>query len=185
MKNTNHLRRYYDRLTAAERVNLLLGAQDRHDEAETRALLDTCPFKECLKLEGRLLALGNVAALLVNQLLAYEVLIVVRLGDLTAQSAADPDLDRSLQRLLERQAAIWRGFVAWCQDVGHDPHQVMFLAPLGLDKRDPAFFVIRQAIEQIEEWAHAPAHPLIAPDKVETWHEVFTGLFRPLASESG
>ena len=182
MKNTNHLRRYYDRLTTAERVNLILDAQDRHDEAEVHALLDTCPLEECLKYEGRLLALGHVAALLVNQLLACEVFIVLRRADLTDQPAADPDPDGALRRLLERQAAIWRGFVAWCQDVGHDPHQVMFLAPMGTDERDPAFFVIQQAIEQIEEWAHAPGHPLIAPDKVETWHELFTGLFRPLAS---
>jgi hypothetical protein len=184
MKNTNPLRRYYDRLTAAERVNLFLGAQDRHDEAEMHALLETCPLKECLKCEGRLLALGHVAALLVNQLLACEVFIVHRFADLTAQPAADSDLDRSMQALLERQAAVWRGFVAWCQDVGHDPHQVMLLAPMGSDDHDPAFFVLHQAIEQIEAWASDPCNPLVAPDKVETWHDLFTGLFRPVASES-
>jgi hypothetical protein len=185
MKNTNQLRRYYDRLTAAEHVNLVLDAQDRRDEAEMYALLDTCPLKECLKCEGRLLALGHVAALLVNQLLACEVFIVHRFANLTAQPAADSDPDGAMQALLERQAAVWRGFVAWCQDVGHDPHQVVLLAPMGSDDRDPAFFVIQQAIEQIEAWARAPRNTLIAPDKVETWHDLFTGLFRPLASESG
>jgi hypothetical protein len=67
MKNTNQLRRYYDRLTAVERVNLVLDAQERGDEAETYALVDSCPLAECLKTEGRLLALGHVAALLVIQ----------------------------------------------------------------------------------------------------------------------
>ena len=117
-------------------------------------------------------------------MLACEVFIVLRLAGLAAQPATDPDPDGSLQRLLERQAAIWRGFVAWCQDVGHDPHQVILLAPMGSDDRDPAFFVIQQEIEQIEEWAHDPGNPLIVPDKVEMWHELFTDLFRPVASES-
>ena len=190
------LRKHYDKFTAVERVNLVLTAQERGDEAEVRALENYCPMTQSLDYEGRILALALAASTLAVQLLAREVLAVKRLDDLVSaadnakqnakQNAANPALagldaniadDDQLVSLLEQAAAIWFGFSAWCRDLGHDPHQVLRLAPIGSDDGDPAFFLIHQQIEYSEKWAQDLLHN---PDKMEGWRQLFAQAFQSL-----
>jgi len=190
MKRSDRLRRHYGKLTTVERINLVLSAQERDDAEETQALEEHCRTIEALYYETRMLGLGHVAALLVVQLLACEVFLVnmclhlPRAQEDGAIPSPDPALMSRLQSQLERQAATWRGFTTWCQDIGHDPRQVLRLAPIGPDETDPACFIIRQQIEQIEKQIeHAIEHaqdPFPDPDKVEMWRQMFARLFRPL-----
>jgi hypothetical protein len=198
MTTTRKLRKRYAKLTATERVNLFLAAQERGDEAEAHALEHYCPMAASLDYEGRMLGLAQAASMLAVRLLAHDVLIVNKFESLAntrenaAQAGANPALDHSdiapdtandhklgLVLLLGQAAAIWFGFSAWCRDVGHDPHQVLRLAPMGSDDRDPAFFLIHQQIELLERQAHHLLHDL---DKVEMWRQLFTRTSQPIIS---
>jgi len=199
MTTTHKLHKHYDVFTVVQRVNLVLAAQERGDEDEVHALENYCPMAQSLEYEGRMLGLALAASALAVQLLAREVLTVKWLEDLVnlredkehakgvAANPARDDLDLNiandgnLASLLEQAAAIWHGFSVWCRDLGHDPHQVLRLAPMGPDDGDPAFFIIRQQIEYSERWAHDLLHDL---DEMETWRELFTRAFQSMAGAS-
>jgi hypothetical protein len=179
---TNPLRRYYDKFTSAERLNLVLTARERGDEAEAFALENACHFADIINYERRVLALAHVATFVVIRLLASQVLAVNMLHRLPDEPAADPDLERKLMSQLERQATIWLAFVAWCRDAGHQARQVLRLAPLVLDDREPAFFVVHQTIDMIESWARdTEGSDTLFPDpgQVQEWYDLFTDLIRP------
>jgi hypothetical protein len=209
MTTTHKLRKDYHMLTVVERVNLVLAARERGDDAEVRALEEYCFSYKVDEYEMRMILLTHTASMLAIQLLAREALIFRRLADhINAQedaptpdrphpdTTATPDRrhpdptaapdchhpdgttapepvygDEVLTSLLERVAATWLGFSAWCRDVGHDPHHVLRLAPIGWDDQDPAFFLIHQQIELSEKWAHEWIRD---PDRVERWRDVFT-----------
>jgi hypothetical protein len=200
MTTTRKLQKHYGNLTVVERVNLVLAAQERGDETEVHALEDCCPVAKSIEYHERMLHLIAVASVLAVQLLAREVFIVARLSDLanarqnakqnakqnTKQDGANPTLDGldsnladddRLDLLLEQAAAAWLGFSAWCRDVGHDPHQVLRLAPVGLDDRDPAFFILHEQIELSERWPH---RLLRDPDRVEEWRAAFAQVFQSI-----
>ena len=195
MTTTRKLRKHYDKFTVTERVNLVLAAQERGDEAEVHALENYCPLAASLNYEGRILSLTQAASMLAVQLLARDVLVIVKRFESLAntrknagQAEANPPLDGpdvapatahddKLALLLDQAAALWFGFSAWCRDVGHDPHQVVRLAPMVPDDRDPAFFLIHQQIELLERSAQ---HLLHDPDKVEMWRQLFTQAFQPI-----
>ncbi len=198
MTTIRKLHKHYTKFTTTERVNLFLAAQERGDEAEAHALENRCPMAASLDYGGRMLGLAQAVSMLVVQLLARDALIVNKFESLantrenTAQADANPALDHpdiapdtandhklGLVLLLGQAAAIWFGFSAWCRDVGHDPHQVLRLAPMGSDDRDPAFFCIHQQIELLESHAHHLLHDL---DKVEMWRQVFTQTLQPIIS---
>ena len=182
MMKTNRLRHHYPKLTPVERVNLVLSAQERGDAQEVWALEQYCSPIQSIQHNIRMLGLARMAALLVVQLLAREVLVVKRFMDLAAQTDATPVPHRALTSFLEQQAAIWHGFAGWCRDLGHDPQQVLRLAPIGSDERDPACFIIRGQIEMLESWTSGAAEdakaPFPDPDKVQMWRELFTELFQ-------
>jgi hypothetical protein len=200
MTTTRKLQKHYGNLTVVERVNLVLAARERGDETEVLALEDRCPVAKSIEYHERMLHLIAVASVLAVQLLAREVLIVVRLSDLVKagqnaeqnakqdakQDGADPALDGldsnladddRLDLLLEDAAAAWLGFSAWCRDLGHDPHQVLRLAPVGPDDRNPAFYILHEQIELSERWPHRLLHD---PDRVEEWRTVFAQVFRSI-----
>lgn len=195
MTTTRKLRKYYDKFTVTERVNLVLAAQERGDEAEVHALENYCPMAASLNYEGRILSLAHAASMLAVQLLARDVLVIVKQFESLAntrenagQADANPPLDDTdiapataiddkLVLLLDQAAALWFGFSAWCRDLGHDPHQVLHLAPMVPDDRDPAFFLIHQQIELFERSAQHLLHGL---DKVEMWRQLFTQAFQPI-----
>ena len=196
MTTTRKLRKHYDKFTVTERVNLVLAAQERGDEAEVHALENYCPMTASLNYEGRILSLTQAASTLAVQLLARDVLVVKQLESLanTRENAGqadanppldDPDIapaiahDDKLVLLLDQAAALWFGFSAWCRDVGHDPHQVVRLAPMGPDDSDPAFFLIHQQIELFERSAQ---RLLRDPDKVEMWRQLFTQAFQSITA---
>jgi hypothetical protein len=185
MKRMDKLRRYYDRLTAVERVNLVLAARDRGDEDEVYQLENVCRAADSFEYESRVLYLGHMANIVVLQLLASEVFTVNMTRDVLDQPGANPGLEHKLMAHLERQAAVWCGFVAWCRDVGHDAHHVLHLAPIGLDERDPACFVVHGAIEQIESWAQDPHDTFPDPGRVQKWRELFAELFKPAKADVG
>ena len=198
MTTTHKLRKDYHMLTVVERVNLVLAARERGDDAEVHALDQYCIAADVDEYKMRMIQLTHTASMLAIQLLAREALIFRRLADhINAQEDAptpdrphpDPTTtpdrrhpdgttapepiygDEVLASLLERVAATWLGFSAWCRDVGHDPHQVLRLAPIGRDDRYPAFFLIHRQIELSEKWAHERIRD---PDQVERWRELFT-----------
>ena len=179
---TNPLRRYYDKLTSAERLNLVLTARERGDEAEAFALENACPFADIVAYNRRVLVLAHVATFVVIRLLASEVLAVNMIHGLLKEPGADPDLECRLMSQLERQATIWLAFVAWCRDAGHQARQVLRLAPIVLDDREPAFFVVHQTIDMIESWARdteGSDTPFPDPGQVQEWYDLFTDLIRP------
>jgi hypothetical protein len=197
MTTTRKLRKHYDKFTVTERVNLVLAAQERGDEAEVHALENYCPMAASLDYERRILGLTEAASTLAVQLLARDVLVIVKRFESLAntrkndgQADASPPLggpdvapataiDDKLVLLLDQAAALWFGFSAWCRDVGHDPHQVLRLAPMGSDDRDPAFFLIHQQIEMFERSAQ---HLLHDPDRVEMWRQLFTQAFQSVTA---
>jgi hypothetical protein len=176
------LRRAYRHLTPFERVELLLAAGEADDWSELHALDDTCPTADLPPYVTRLLALQHAACLLAVQLLAREVLLIQQLSAHTAPAApageaasASPP-DAALDSLLQEGAALWRAFVAWCQDLDHDPHQVLLLAPLGRDHADPARFLLDLLVERFETWS---PDLLRAPDQERRWRHLFRASFRP------
>ena len=181
MKPTDRLRRYYYHLTPSERIGLLLEAEKRGDAVETASLLENCTLEECLKCEAHILRLQHVAAFLVVQLLSRQALITSSLASLTIAATSDPGpkplTPPHLASQLEQESAIWRGFSAWCRDEGHDPYHVLSLAPLGQDDQDPAYFVVHEQIEQIEEWATLDPPPFHNPHKVNVWYTAFSRVF--------
>ena len=197
MTTTRKLRKHYDKFTVTERVNLVLAAQERGDEAEVHALENYCPMAASLNYEGRILSLTQAASTLAVQLLARDVLVVRRFDEYLAntrkndgQANANPPLDGpdiapaianddKLVLLLDQAAALWFGFSAWCRDLGHDPHQVVRLAPIGPDDSDPAFFLIHEQIELLERWGQ---HLLHDPDKMEMWRQLFTQAFQSVTA---
>jgi hypothetical protein len=112
------------------------------------------------------------------QLLACAVFIANMATDLVREPDPPPALDPALRTILERQAAIWRGFAAWCRDVEHDPRQVLHFAPIGPDESDPAFFLVHAQIDMIESWSSDPQRPFPDPHKVDAWREVFAQAFQ-------
>ena len=197
MTTTRKLRKHYDKFTVTERVNLVLAAQERGDEAEVHALENYCPMTASLDYEGRILSLAHAASMLAVQLLARDVLVIVKQFESLAntkknagQADANPPLDDTdiapataiddkLVLLLDQAAALWFGFSAWCRDMGHDPHQVVRLAPIGPDDSDPAFFLIHEQIELLERWGQ---HLLHDPDKMEMWRQLFTQAFQSVTA---
>jgi hypothetical protein len=91
----------------------------------------------------------------------------------------DPDADQPgadrPTAIFHRQAALWRAFVAWCGELGHDPHQVLLMAPLIPDERDPAFRLIQTQIETFENLPNA-AEP---PDASDPYPNLFKTTFTP------
>ena len=170
---------HYPSLTAVERTELLLAAQQRGDQREIYVLDQTCPFADVEPYVNRLTLLEHAACLLVIQLLAREVLLVKKFEQLAGNTDAIPSPDPDLVSLLERQAAIWHGFAAWCHDIGHDPHQVLLMAPITQDESDPASFILHQQIERFEEWDAGPGPLLFDPHQVQTWRDFFKALFNP------
>ena len=170
---------HYPSLTAVERTELLLAAQQRGDRREIYVLDQTCPFSQVEPYVNRLTLLERAACLLVIQLLAREVLLVKKFEQLAAGTAAPPPPDPDLLSMLERQAAMWRGFAAWCQDIGHDPRQVLLMAPLAVDDSDPASFIIHQQIERFEKWSEGSDPLLDDPDQVQMWRVFFADMFNP------
>ncbi|MCK4471443.1 MAG: hypothetical protein KAW49_06605, partial [Anaerolineae bacterium] len=62
MTTTRKLRKHYDKFTVTERVNLVLAAQERGDEAEVHALENYCPMAASLDYERRILSLTQAAS---------------------------------------------------------------------------------------------------------------------------
>ena len=179
MKKLETLRRYYHKLTPVERVNLVLEAQERDDHTEVDVLEHACPVAQSAAYEGRVLVIADIATMIIIQLLTSAVFIVTKTADLTRELDDAPSaLDPALRSILERQAAIWRGFSAWCRDVGHDPRQVLRFAPIGSDESDPAFFLVHAQIDMIESWRTDPQRPFPDPQKVDAWRQVCAQAFQ-------
>jgi hypothetical protein len=170
------LRRAYRHLTPFERVELLLAAGEGDDWSELHALDDTCPTADLPPYVTRLLALQHSACLLVVQLLAREVLLVAQLTAPDGEAAPASPSDPALDSLLQEGSALWRAFVAWCQDLDHDPHQVLLMAPLGRDDADPARFLLDLLVERFETWS---PDLLPAPDRERRWRQLFRASFSP------
>jgi hypothetical protein len=179
MQRLNQLRRQYHKLTVYERTQLALAAKERGDLLEIYALDDSCPAADAHKYLTRMMALEHSATLLVIQLLAFNVLVMAKLVSLAQEqkAGATPAFDDELLPLLVQQAPVWHGFAAVCQDLGHDPRQVLRMAPLGKDERAPAFYVIHHLIEQLELLAEVEHGALLDPDQVRTWRRLFTRAF--------
>jgi hypothetical protein len=179
MKKLETLRRYYHKLTPVERVNLVLEAQGRDDHTEVDVLEHACPVAQSAAYEGRVIVIADIATMMIIQLLACAVFVVTKTADLTREPDDAPSaLDPALRSILERQAAIWRGFAAWCRDVEHDPRQVLHFAPIGPDESDPAFFLVHSQIDAIESWSGDPQNPFPDPHQVDMWREVFAQAFQ-------
>jgi hypothetical protein len=166
----------YPFFTVEERVQLVLAAQARGDHAEAQALDDTCfsfSFPDYL---AHLQALGGAATLLVVQLLASQLLLNTRLAALAEDPDARPADDPPLISLFTRQISLWRGFIAYCHDLGHDPDHVLTQAPLGTDARDPAHLLFYTHLASLRLWSD---DLLLDPAQVQLWHAVFTRLFQP------
>ena len=172
-KPIERLRRYYDRLSVVERVNLVMDAQDRDDLGEVDVLERACPVRQSFEYEGRVLALAHAATALVVQLLACDALIAARLPDLDTDPGAEAL--PALRSLLARQSALWHGFAAWCRDLGHDPRQVLRLAPIGPDNRDPAYFLVHTQLALIE--SGAAGVPVLDPEQIQSWRDTFARTF--------
>jgi len=170
------LRRRYPQLTPWERVQLFLAARERGDLSEAAALDDACPPADLLDYTICLDLLQRAASLLVVQLLATNVLLLARLADHPPIPPPNLAADAQAVSLLQRQAAIWRGFVAYCRSAGHDPHQVLHLAPLGLDDADSAHFILHQQLEILDALAADTADD---PDLFQTWRDLFRRAFTP------
>jgi hypothetical protein len=174
------LRRGYPQLTVWERVQLFLAARERGDLSEANALDEACPRAHLPDYALRLGALQNAASFLVVQLLATNVLLLARLADLPSGAPSDPAADPHLLSLLQRQAALWRAFVAYCQSHDHDPHQVLHLAPLGLDEGEPASLIVHQQLHILEALPDdLPTDPAHDPDQFLAWRNLFARAFPP------
>jgi hypothetical protein len=171
IKRLNQLRRQYHKLTLFERIRLFLAAYERGDLPEIYALDDSCPSADAEAYMGRILALERTACLLATQMLALDILVIQRFTSLAGEHSTPPNSDPALVSLLKRQAALWRGFVAFCQLLEHDPRQVLRLAPIGLDKSHPAFFILHELIALLDRWAEDPD-----PDQVAQWQWLFAQL---------
>jgi hypothetical protein len=171
-KRLDKLQRGYPKLTVHERVELLLAAKERHDVRDAERLDGTCPSADLHPYIDRLLALQHSACILVVQLLARQVLLVRKFQDLVGDADPIPPPDPDLISILKGQAAIWRGFVAWCQDMRHDPRRVLLMAPLGLDGADPAYFIIQEQIACLEALAQG-MEALLDPDEIQMWQGLF------------
>jgi hypothetical protein len=161
------LRRHYPGLTLSQRTKLVLAAQARRDLHEIDTLDLTCPDGDLERYMLHLLVLERAAALLVVQLLAHAVLGIAKLG-----VAPDAPPASDLAPLFRSQAAIWRGFVAWCQDSGLDPHHVLAMAPLGVDDGDLACFIVHQQIESLDALPDDDCGLFDSGD-VRTWRDFF------------
>ena len=175
------LRNQYWTLERVERVNLIMTAQDQEDPDELEALENTCNNEERRCLSAHLLCLSCAASAVAIHLLTLEILIVKRIEDLlyaaqaatgdqpgenpsassnAAPEASDTDArwarladDDKLAAFIREAAAIWLGFCRWCWEVGHDPHQVLRLAPMGSTEADLPYAILRDQIEYTERWA--------------------------------
>jgi hypothetical protein len=183
MSKSDKLHRYYDNFTVVERVNLILAALERGDKFEVFALHSRCPPADDFQHDFRILGLGRTAAMFIIQLLAREVFVAIKFAQLADEPGADPATRATLRSLLEHETAIWRGFVAWCEDAGHDPHQVLRLAPIVSDDRDPAFFLVRSAVESLESCLADREDAFLDPDRVQGWRDIFADFFRWASGE--
>ena len=94
MTTPHKLRKNYHMLTVIERVNLVLAARERGDDAEVHALENRCFEADVDEYEMRMIYLTHTASMLAIQLLAREALIFQRLADhINAQEDA-PTPDR-------------------------------------------------------------------------------------------
>jgi len=177
MRRVSPFHRWYRKLALAERVYLALAAYERGDAGEVYALIDKCRSADLVGYGCALFALGFTASIVVVRLLASEVLTVKLYEDLAGQPGADPALERKLVSLLERRAAMWCGFATWCRDQGHNPRRVLHMAPLGLDERDPVFFIVQNTIDYIESQTQDPHGFVPTPEQVGEWYAVFDDLF--------
>lgn len=187
------LHRQYSRLTVFERTELFLAAQARGDPDEMRALDDTCPAADVDAYLCRVFGLCQAACLLVIQLFASEVLVLTAYASLLQDAGAAPDAasdaadatsdtaatgpntnGAQLPALLARQAALWRGFAAWCRDMRHDPSHALRAAPFGMDESDPAYYILHQQIQRFQAGLSPPD-----PDEVQQWHDIFAGFSPP------
>jgi hypothetical protein len=183
MSKSDKLHRYYDNLTVVERVNLILAALDRGDKSEVFALDFMCPPADYGEHDRRMVRLGCTAAMFIIQLLACEVFVAIKFAQLADEPGAAPATRATLRSLLERETAIWRGFAAWCEDAGHDPHQLLRLAPIVPDDRDPAFFLVRSAVDFLESCLADSRDAFLDPDRVQAWRGVFSEFFRRASGE--
>ena len=177
MRRVSPFHRWYRKLALAERVRLALAAYERGDAGEVYGLINTCRPADLRDYGNSLFALGFTASVVVVRLLASEVLTVKLYEDLADQPGANPALERKLVSLLERRAAMWSGFAEWCRGHGHNPRRVLHMAPLGLNERDPAFFIVQNTIDYIESQAQDPHGPVPDPEQVREWRDMFDNLF--------
>ena len=174
MKRWQKLRRQYAKLDVFERVELILSAQEQQDLSEIYILEDTCPSADVIPYIIRMLALRSAAALLAVQMLARTILILRKFERLNQETHDLPLTDPAFLSLFKTQIALWSGFVAWCQDMGHDPYQVLHMAPLGIDHKELAASIVHQQIEICEEFAkHLPPDP----DQIHIWRTLFMHSF--------
>ena len=176
----NELWPFYEWLTPGERLNLVLAACERGDQDDIRDLENTCTKDNIYDFYRYLVQLTCVTSLVVIQMLARTIIVNHILTDLTDESDASPKRQQALMSYLGQEAAIWRGFVAWCRELGQDPRQLLRLAPFAWDKGDPTFSIIHQEIDMIDAWADNPEHLLPDPEQVQQWRDTFASLFRPV-----
>ena len=175
MKKFNHLEKQYDSLTVVERVDLHLAAQMRGDEAQQKALEWDCPTADFFSFTFYLFALRDLAAMLVIELLVKMVFNVEMTMDIVqerergATSASEPDI----VPFWENMAAIWSGFVACCEYVGHDPEHVLNMAPIPRDENSPARFIINSQIKSLKSITRDEPDPYPSSDKVRAYRDAF------------
>jgi hypothetical protein len=171
---TNVLRRAYRHLTVPERVQLVLEAYERDDDSEILALDNSCPWPDGADYLVRRFFLNQAACFVAIRLLTDELLQAVCFSTLAQAADLELSSDRVLTSLLERQNNLWQGFVAWCEDIGHDPRQVLSQAPLGPDEHDPASLVIHCQIDLFESLAPGL---LQNSEQIQMWHDFFTDTY--------
>ena len=181
----------YVALTRVERVNLILAAEEEEDQDEMLALENTCSEEETRCVYGHLVRLSCAASAVVIQLLALEVLMVKRIEDLLGRVEASGrdegdekgaagsassgwariGEDEKLAALMEEAATSWLGFSRWCWEVGHDPHQVLRLAPMGSTEAGLPYTILRDQIEYSERWA---SQLLPDPDHANPFYQLLS-----------
>jgi hypothetical protein len=175
MKKFNHLEKQYDSLTVVERVDLYLAAHMRDDEAQQKALEWDCPSADFFSFTFYLLALRDLATMLVIGLLADLTFIMAMATGIVEEweRGATPASGPELARLWENMAVLWSGFVACCEYVGHDPEHVLNMAPIPRDENSPARFVINSQIKSLKSITRDEPDPYPSRDKVRACRDAF------------
>ena len=176
MKKFNRLEKQYDSLTVVERVDLHLAALMRGDEAQQKALEWDCPTADFTSFSFYLLALRDLATMLVIELLVNLTFItamatgIVQEWERGATSASEPEL----ARLWENMAVLWSGFVACCEYVGHDPEHVLNMAPMPPpDEKSHLRFVVDSQIKTLKTIIRDEPDPYPSRDKVRACRDAF------------